>query len=413
MKKRTKILAVSATIGAIAFGAIGCSGSKSPDRSNPDEHASAYVSLLGAVDMTVSNNGKIVSLAAATDEGAIILSGLDFGGESVETATEEIVKTANKLGYIDETASVKVIVAGETDGVEESVKNATSAPIEGSSRSLERELAKLKEATTDSNIAELDAAKLRLIKTVMRYDDEMTVADGAALSVAELANSLKAKHIKYGELVTSELKARYDALKDEKEREFDTRISEIYGKEYSALSEKLYHLEKLHDEFEAELESVTISAADSAKLAELIGVDASTFSGMTVEQVEDFIDEFEDRLSDEQEDAFDDIEDTVEDILDALEDGENLTETMRSKLAQFNVDFATLDELDEYIDELEDELEDLKDVELSADQKAEIQRLEREKDDIEDQLEAEIEAEIAIVKDELKAIKEELLNAVA
>lgn len=430
MKKFLRILGAGAVAASLMLGVAACNEGGGTNTENGGKAAAgAYLSVMinPAVEMTVDEFGKVVTFGAGNDDAAVLLSGVDLTGMTVAEATRRITELAEKMGYLNEDhKTVKVIATADDPRVEADIEadaaagaaQAADVGIEHSSRSLAREVEKLQQA--DAVLyKDLTAAKLRLIKTVMQFDETVTIETGTAMKVSELAALLEKHQIKYGAYVTKDLKKTYKALEAQKEYEIEKKIAAFYGVRYVELFERENRLDGLADIFEEELENTGMAEADLAQIVKLLGLaDAEALKDgdgkITADSVEEYLDRAEDAFAtEEEEEAFEETEDAIEEILDRYDSDEAaLTESMRAKLAEAIGEntITDLEALEEYIDDIEDEMERIaEETVLTNEKKAEIEALEDEKDAIEDAIEAQLKDELQAVKDELQALKEQRL----
>ena len=260
----------------------GTDGDSTVDAAPVAETYSAYL----AVDINPSvefviEDGKVVSVRAANDDASILLTDEDFAGLTVEEAVQKLVALAEELGFLtDSNHNVKITVVADdeeqTQKVEEAAKSGAQ---KGSGKAEinfdprvedERILEKLKEEHPGVYDA-LNAAKLRLIESIMKYDETMTYEAGAEMTIEELSRTLKELIEEYRDMVTEDLENKFETAYEEAKAELERQIAELYGEEYLAALDTYNALKQAVGEIEEKAENMTVSEEDIAALMELLG----------------------------------------------------------------------------------------------------------------------------------------------
>lgn len=371
--------------------------------SSNDAGAYAYIAIdiNPSLELIVAD-GKVESIRACNDDASVLLSDEDLSGLTPEEATEKIVALAEELGYLNEdNTDVKITVSAEegedTAELEEKVKDGakkgSSLAIVNSNPRLadEREVKELKEENPEL-YKNFNPAKLRLIKSIMEYDPEMTIEIGVEMEMSELIKLLDSYAKEYKGIVGDELKEKFNERKKELRLEKERQIAEIYGEEHLEAWSKHEELKDLYKEFERRAENAELSEEDVATIIAIIGEENSELiknddGAVTVKSVFEYLD----TLAKEH---LDGIRDQIEAILDTYRERDySLSDEERARLeeaiGEIEADFpAKLEELDGFIKKRGEELDKIKD-------KAEL-------DDSQRQAIGEIEDDLDVVGDELR-----------
>ncbi|MGN1078385.1 MAG: hypothetical protein ACI4ST_07695, partial [Candidatus Gallimonas sp.] len=291
----------------------GTDGDSTVDADPAVETYSAYL----AVDINPSvefviEDGEVVSVRAANDDASVLLTDEDFAGLTVEEAVKKLVELAEELGFLtDSNRNVKITVVADgeerTKQVEEAAKSGAQ---KGSGKAEinfdprvedERVLEKLKEEHPGVYDA-LGAAKLRLIESIMKYDETMTYEEGAEMTIEELSRKLKELTEEYRDMVTEDLENKFETAYEEAKAELERQIAELYGEEYLTALDTYNALKQALEEIEEKAENTTVSEEDIAALMELLGITDRTLlekdGVVRPESVEKYIDKNVDKRFD-------------------------------------------------------------------------------------------------------------------
>ncbi|MBE5739990.1 MAG: hypothetical protein E7349_03925 [Clostridiales bacterium] len=222
----------------------------------------------------------VVEVKACNEDAAVLLSGEDFSGMTVEEVSQSIVELAEDLGYLtEENYDVKITVSADSEESIQSIvkwasqgaqKGSDLAKINNAPRSADERKVKELQAEDAMKYKDLTPAKLRLIEAIMKYDEEMTYEIGATLKVSELADMLEDYAKAYGDIVGEELEALFEqAWKNLKNLAKD-KIAEYYGEEYQAAWERYVALEKVAREIEHKAKNIPISEEDMLAIIALL-----------------------------------------------------------------------------------------------------------------------------------------------
>ena len=356
--------------------------------SGNDAGAYAYIAIdiNPSLELIVAD-GKVESVRACNDDASVLLSDEDLSGLTPEEATEKIVALAEELGYLNEdNTDVKITVSAEDDEgsaeleekVKDGAKKGSSLAIVNSNPRLadEREVKALKEENPEL-YKNFNPAKLRLIKSIMEYDPEMTIEIGVEMEMSELIKLLDSYAKEYKGIVGDELKEKFNERKKELKLERERQIAEIYGDEHLEAWSKHEELKDLYKELEKKAENAELSEEDINAIIAIIGEENGEFiknddGVVTVKSVFEYLD----TLAKEH---LDEIRGQVEAILDAYREKDYpLSNEDRAKIeeavGEMENEFPTrLEDFDKFIERIGEDLDKMKDeTELDDSQKQAI-----------------------------------------
>ncbi|MBQ8658381.1 MAG: hypothetical protein IJ506_04525 [Clostridia bacterium] len=422
MKKFMQTVLSGVATLALAFSAVACNTQTSEAEA---ENAYLTIDINPSVEMIVAD-GVVTSVKACNDDGAVLLSGENFEGKTIEEATKNIVALAEELGYLtSENDDVKITALADDEELTLKIEKAAKAGAEKGSdkakvnadpRSADQRKVKELQAENAELFKKLTPAKVRLIEAIMRYDPEMTYEEGAAMKVDELAELLEELAKEMVDIVGEELEEKFETRFAELKEEKEAAIAQIYGGEYYEAWQKYVELEQAYEELKVTAENIALSEDDLADILELLNLTSveEVFASDTVtaEQIEEYVDEYIDRFFDKGELAQmgELIENAVESILEKYDaeeyilsatDLENL-----SALIGETVEFESLEELEEFVEAQEDLLEDLlKEMQLTEDQKAQIEEIKKQMKSLKEEVREGLQTEIDKNKDKFSEIK--------
>ena len=393
-----------------------------------DEDIGAYAYI--AIDINPSlelivADGKIEGVRACNDDASVLLSGEDLTGLTPEEATEKIVALAEELGYLNEgNTDVKITVSSDNDEdtaeleekVKDGAKKGSSIAIVNSNPRLadEREVKALKEENPEL-YKNFNPAKLRLIKSIMEYDPEMTIEIGVEMKMSELLKLLDSYTKEYKGVVGDELKEKFRERKNELRLERERQIAEIYGEEHLEAWSKHEELKDLYKDIERRVENAELLEEDVTAILTIIGEENGDLiknedGAITVKSVFEYLD----TLAKER---LDEIREQVEAILDAYREKDHpLSDEERAKIEEAigkaEPDFpANLEDLDGVIKKRGDELDEMKNrAELDDSQRRAIEEIEDGLNTAEDELKEEFKNEMESAKEFFKRQKADRLR---
>ncbi len=409
MKKR--ILACLLTL-CLAISLIACDFS--PASPEDDTYAYLAIDINPSVELVVLD-GRVEGIREANEDAEVLLSGEELEGLSVEGAVEKIVALCEELGYLnDENTDVNVtVIADDDEQATELEEKAARALKKGSSRAIfnsnprvsdTREVKELKDKNSEL-YKDLNPAKLRLIKSIMEYDPEMTIEAGSQMSIKELIELLKEYTDEFKGLAGDALKEKFKERKEELKTQKREEIEKIFGEELLDEWKKIEALKELYKKLEENAENVPISDEDVATIASILSIeDTSVLEDngiVTIKSIEKYLDK-------KMKANFDEIENEIEAILEKYdEDTYALSEEDLAKIEEIlgeASELALLEELEALIDSLEDALDAEKSkIKLDDTQKAQIDGIKGEIDNALEQAKEEFETEF---ESEMKQAKE-------
>lgn len=380
------------------------SSSDGDDNGVTGAYAYVAIDINPSIELVVVD-GKVEGVRACNDDATTLLTGEDLVGLTTEEATEKIVLLAEELGYInDENEDVKITVTAESEeDATEIEQKAKDGAQRGSSRAIvnsnprladEREVKALKDENPEL-YKNLSPAKLRLIKSIMEYDSEMTIEIGITMSVEELIQLLKEYNDEFKGFVGEELHDKVKERKEEIKKEKEEKIAEIYGEDHLEAWSKVNALKELYNELKENARAIQLSEEDINALVAIVGdenKDALFLDGaVTVESVERFFDShFSKELVDSKEE--------IEAILDKYSLKEyTLSEDDIARITEIvgEIDVTILADIKTIIATLNLELEAFKDdARLDDEQKNEIDEIKENLDTVRDSLKEEFKTEI-------------------
>ena len=336
----------------------------------------------------VIENGRIVSVIACNDDAEVLLSGEDLVGLTTDEATEKIVALAEELGFInDENTAVKITVTSEDDESSAEIeKKAKDGAQRGSSRAIvnsnprladEREVKALQDENPEL-YKDLTPAKLRLIKSIMEFDPEMTIEKGASMRHKELIELLKGYADEFKGMAGDEVREKIKERKEEIKRDKEQKIAEVYGEEFISTWEKLYAVSEFYKEIKKNALNATLSVEDAEAICTLVGEELATAlmadELITVDEIEHLFDKklFE---------RGDELKASIEAILDKYSpDAYVLTEAELARLTEIygENDATTLGDVKAITRELSIELAQIKkDAVLDTDKQGRLDEIDR------------------------------------
>ena len=146
MKKEMKKLVAGLLISMLCFTMVSCDfifGTSGGKENEPNENkpASSFVAIdiNPSIELTVSEDGTVVSVYGANEDGQILLyeEEANIVNKDIEAAVAYITELANKLGYLNEDNSdVSTTVSAKTEAVAEALKSKIDAKIVASAEEM-------------------------------------------------------------------------------------------------------------------------------------------------------------------------------------------------------------------------------------------------------------------------------------
>ncbi len=465
MKKLLSALVVIALIGSIALFAIGCSESD-PTPDNVTAASYVVIDINPSVELTVSEEGIVLSANAVNDDAAVLLAKVEVVGKTLEEASEVLAEKSIELGFISEgnNTEISITVCGTTLEIEteiyEKIKGKFQAKVKetchfnlGVERdvllSLKTELETLKAENPDNEaIQNLNIARYRMIVSAMEKDSTLTLEAALAKSTQELISIIKTgtlKHVgKKLEKLHSEAEQEYQKLYDSAYGKIDNVLVKAKSAAIVALRAIEHQLEML-EEFDLEqYTSVTLTEEQVRTVASMLGLTEAEIEEFvtkccgldgtfTERNIECAINRLYRNLPAAEREAFEEKYEAAEEYMEELEENITIPEKYVAQLTTLVGQLKTIlenttitlptgtvtyEEFEEFVEDIEEMVEDkiealekeLKALihELGLDEtlKNEIKKAEALIKEAEERYEAEFEK----CEDELERIEEEHIN---
>ncbi len=206
------------------FGLTSCFGK---DKSKK-EASVMQVDINPSVEFVVDTEGKIASVTALNDDGAVILSGEVFVGLTAEEAAAKMVEIAKQTGYISE-ADNKDITLTVSGGSAENLFASVKASVNAKTSALGIDSAVKKGASL---------AKDELKALVLQADPAITEEELADMSESDMILLLADARKEYAVLATEDFREAYLQFKDSKlalaEDEAVSDVIEKLGNAYAS-----------------------------------------------------------------------------------------------------------------------------------------------------------------------------------
>ncbi len=384
----------------------------------------------------VLEDGKVVSVNTVNDDAAVLVSSEDFVGKTVEEVAEQIVALAEELGYLtNQNNDVKITISADSEELIVKLKDKAKIGAERGSNKAKvntnpryedtRTAKKLKEENPEL-FKNINPEKVRLIESIMKYDETFTYEMGANMKIKELVDILEDYLEEYKDLVGDSLKKEFKKEFEEFKDLVERQIAEVYGAEFLAMWDKVNALETAFDALEKKAEELTLTSQDIEQIVTILGLENAELISkdgvVTLESVERYLDKHfdDDFMTDIDEDALEDLEDAIEDILDKYDEDEyTLTqeditalETAWGETLELTAGI-TLDEVEEIIENKEEVLEDLQETisdSLSEIQKTAIKAIKEQLSNFKKIAYEEMSGRIEQVKNEFHTAKQEKKN---
>ena len=249
--------------------------------------AETYVSIAinPAVEFTVNDDDKVISVAATDAEGDEIIQNYDFYKMDIDEACEKFTELCVEAGYIDVTADATD--GEENDVVITVVNNAetTQATIRERIRTqlknyfinngiygvvTDEDLSAYQTLATENNIS---LGKVKIINRALAYNPELTFDELKDLSVQEITNTIKEVHKNIAQTtqtVIEQLRLDIEALK----------TSDTYADMFTLI----YEIEDLKEQ----LEDTTLTTEQIAALQTTLAEKQADFDANYADLFEQF-----------------------------------------------------------------------------------------------------------------------------
>lgn len=179
--------------------------------------ARMQVDINPSVEFILDADNKVLSVTALNDDGALIVAGEAFVGETAEDAVELMASISTDAGYL-----VKGELSAGQDGITISItgdEEAAQKLYEDVKAGVD---AFLEKSGIDAAVERGEALKLDALRAlVQEADPTLTDEEVAAMTEEQLLNALKISRIETAQLLTEELRDAYNTAK-----EYDFRFAE-------------------------------------------------------------------------------------------------------------------------------------------------------------------------------------------
>lgn len=310
MKKVIFTTVVLAIALCMCFVFVGCDGFtsllKGNDNATPTASADTYMVIdINPTVEVVVGDGVVTDVKAGNDDGSILLSGEEFVGLSVFEAAKKVVALAEQMGFLTEgNYQVKItVVSDEQTTAQEILVSAQQGAEQGSDiaevnsdpRLQDKQTVEELQAENPELYANLTPEKLRLIETIMDYDDTMTYEEGAKMSITDLAKRISQVIRDYADMVCDEIEDKFEEKYENAQNEIERKIAEVYGEEFLAKWTAFKKLDTLVDQIEVIAENQTLSDEDVSVVMAILGIEDQTLlqdrNGLiTADSVEHYFD---------------------------------------------------------------------------------------------------------------------------
>ena len=476
MKKVIFTAVVLAIALCMCFVFVGCDGFtsllKGNDNATPTASADTYMVIdINPTVEVVIGDGVVTDVKAGNDDGSILLSGEEFVGLSVFEAAKKVVALAEQMGFLTEgNYQVKItVVSDDQTTAQEILVSAQQGAEQGSDiaevnsdpRLQDKQTVEELQAENPELYANLTPEKLRLIETIMDYDDTMTYEEGAKMSITDLAKRISQVIRDYADMVCDELEDKFEENYENAQSEIERKIAEVYGEEFLAKWTAFSKLDTLVDQIEVIAENQTLSDEDVSVVMAILGIEDQTLlqdrNGLiTADSVEHYFDshrfhfnnghhfgnpfdygfgqwgnhdwhhggwdyDYEDDWDDDDDKWYDgnytpeDIEDAIESILEKYEEEAYLLTAEQlatiSEILGTETTLVTFEDLEDYVDTLERDLKMMVlKTPLTEEQLAKIEEYKLELQQLKEDIKNQMKEEIGNAKDYIADKKNEYMH---
>ena len=206
LKRSVSLLLIAVMLVASMLSLASCGGKKEGE---PGDAATfVAIDINPTVELTLDENGRVLTVYAANEDAEIMLYGSDgIVGEPVSDAVKRVTELAEEYGYLTEdNATVSVTVSSDDVKSAEEIYAAVKSNMEAACKSVGLKVARCVDAINNARlnalkaeypdnaaIASLTVEKYRLVRSAMMADRKLAVTDAAAMTEEELAAVLTAK----------------------------------------------------------------------------------------------------------------------------------------------------------------------------------------------------------------------------
>ncbi len=468
MKKLLSAIFALSLILSICLFAIGCSeNDPAPETNTANATPASYVviDINPSVELTVSEEGIVLTATAVNDDATVLLSQVEITGKTIEEASALLADKSIELGFIAEgNREISITVCGTTVELETEVfhkiKDQFCSHVQekchfnlGVQRdmllSLKTELETLKAENPDNEaIQKLNIAHYRMIVSAMEKDGTLTLEAALKMSTKELVGLIKERAAKH---ISKELEKLYQKAEQERQAAYDKVYHQIDNTLIKAHSvaisglRKIEHQLEILEEYDLEVHmTLTLTKEQVEEIAGLLGLNeeetalfVEKCTGLdgtyTEKNIECAINRIYRNLAAAERDAFEEKYERAEEYMEQLEERMvipakyiDLVKTYAEQMVALIPDaeitipenINTYEEFEEFIEELEEYIEDrietlekdimriIEELGLKKTLEAELKRIEAELEAAEDAYEEEFER----CEEEMKHREEEHIN---
>lgn len=239
MKLKLKLLSFALCLCLLVGMALPLASCKKSEPTPPEgTYTRMTVDINPSVEFMVDDQNKVVSVTALNDDGSILIAGEAFVGKTPEEATRMVVSLATDAGYLvkgeihventDESQKVEISVSGNSDYAKELAKNVKS--------DVEKYL---KDNKITAEVASVKAKTLEEMRKVVVEDGLFTEDEVKDMTEEQLYKALAAGRIQTAELLTAEMREAYYRARDYKvsfaEKQATADIISGMGETYKAM----------------------------------------------------------------------------------------------------------------------------------------------------------------------------------
>ena len=167
------------------------------------------VDINPSVEFMIGTDGKVVSVTAENDDGAILIVGEAFIGKTPEEAVELMVTIAAETGYLvkgnaeKETNTVKISVSGDDEYTKKIMDNVNTAAS-----------AVLAELDINGAIEKVDALTTEALRALVIETSLYTEIEVEAMTEEQMYEALAESRIETAQLLTEDMRTAYYSAKE-------------------------------------------------------------------------------------------------------------------------------------------------------------------------------------------------------
>lgn len=334
------------------------------------EDLSGYVALdiNPSIEFITDKNGKVAEVRAVNDDAKVLLVDMNLKNLDISVAIEMVTEEAEKCGYIsNNNTDVSITISGNTEKAEARLKELAEKSVQKGSAiaqiahdaihdALNEQVEALK--AKDAQFYEgLTVAKLKVINSIMEYDRTLTLEELVNKDMDDLVVILKGYFNQFADFFDDELEIKFKEKLNELSAEIYAQIDTLIGDvAVQAKMAMLRKLEILEEKFEQELENVRpegelhfsfgrdfedddedaeILTADMKAQLKLVINDQTVVDAIvTIDDLDDYIDNLEDEVEDAYENLSNQVKEQIEQLKVQIKALENVAREFVKELAK-------------------------------------------------------------------------------